>query len=123
MHGDAAHGFYPLYEPLRVNVGNVATIAARRRARAMPTLEEAAAAVLEQERYGWRNAKHAKNWPTSLRLYVFPQLGDKPVSEITSADLRQVLPPIWRAKPETARRVRQRIGAVMKWAVAMRRPP
>ena len=26
LHGDVAHGFYPLYEPLRVNVGNVSTI-------------------------------------------------------------------------------------------------
>ena len=94
-------------------------LAARRRARDMPTFEEAAAAVLEQKRAGWRNEKHGKDWPTSLRLYVFPQLGDKPVSEITSADLLQVLTPIWHAKPETARRVRQRIGAIMKWAVAM----
>ena len=61
----------------------------------------------------------SKDWPTSLRLYVYPQLGDKPVSEITSADLLQVLAPIWRAKPETARRVRQRIGAIMKRAVGM----
>ncbi|MEX3314988.1 tyrosine-type recombinase/integrase [Sulfitobacter sp. PS-8MA] len=29
-----------------------------------------------------------------------------------------VLQPIWLEKPETARRVRQRIGTVMKWAVA-----
>ena len=94
-------------------------LAARRRARDMPTFEEAAAAVLERKRAGWRDEKHGKDWPTSLRLYVFPQLGDKPVSEITSADLLQVLTPIWHAKPETARRVRQRIGAVMKWAVAM----
>ena len=94
-------------------------LAARRRARSMPTLEEAAAVVLEQKRGGWRNEKHGKDWPTSLRLYVFPQLGAKPVSEITSADLLQVLAPIWHAKPETARRVRQRIGAVMKWAIAM----
>ena len=30
-----------------------------------------------------------------------------------------VLAPIWSTKRETARRVRQRIGAVMKWAVAL----
>lgn len=69
-------------------------LAARRRARDMPTFKEAAVAVLEQKRAGWRNEKHGKDWPTSLRLYVFPQIGDKPVSEITSADLLQVLAPI-----------------------------
>ena len=85
----------------------------------MPTFEETATTVLEQKRAGWRNEKHGKDWPKSLWLDVFSQLGDKPVSEITSADLLQVLAPIWHAKPETAHRVRQRIGAVMKWAVAM----
>ena len=29
-----------------------------------------------------------------------------------------VLPPIWHDKRETARRMRQRIGAIMKWAIA-----
>ena len=46
-----------------------------------------------------------------------------PVSEVTTADVLAILTPIWHDKPETARRVRQRIGAVMKWAVAMGLPP
>ncbi len=41
-----------------------------------------------------------------------------PVSEVTTADVLAVLEPIWHEKPETARRVRQRISTVMKWAVA-----
>ncbi len=81
--------------------------------------EEAAAAVLEQQRPGWRNAKHARDWPRSLRAYAFPRIGGLPVSEVTTADVLAILTPIWHDKPETARRVRQRIGAVMKWAVAM----
>lgn len=40
------------------------------------------------------------------------------MADITPADVLAVLTSIWTAKPETARRVRQRIGAVMKWAVA-----
>ncbi len=47
-----------------------------------------------------------------------PRLGAKGVSEITAADVLEVLLPIWSSKPESARRVRQRIGAIMKWAVA-----
>ena len=46
-----------------------------------------------------------------------------PVSEVTTADVLAILTPIWHDKPETARRVRQRIGAVMKWAVAMGHRP
>ena len=53
-----------------------------------------------------------------MREYAFPRLGKRPVGEITTADVLAVLTPIWHDKPETARRVRQRIGAVMKWAVA-----
>ena len=98
-------------------------LAAKSRRRGMPTFEEAAAEVLKQQRAAWRNPKHAKDWPSSLQRYAFPHIGDKPVSEVTSADLLQVLTPIWHAKPETARRVRQRIGAVMKWAVAMQHRP
>ena len=94
-------------------------LAAKRRAHDMPSFEEAAAKVLEQRRGSWRNPKHANDWPTSLRLYAFPRIGDKPVCDVTSADVLQILTPIWHDKPETARRVRQRISAVMKWAVAM----
>ena len=42
-----------------------------------------------------------------------------PVSDVTMADMLATLIPIWHGKPETARRVRQRIGAAMTWAVAM----
>ena len=98
-------------------------LAAKRRHHGVPTFEQAAAAVLKQKRGGWRNPKHAADWPTSLRSYAFPLIGDKLVSDITSADLLLILSPIWHDKPETARRIRQRIGAVMKWAVAMQHRP
>ena len=80
---------------------------------------EAAERVLEQKRPGWRSRKHPRDWIYSLRAYAFPELGHRPVGEITTADILAVLTPIWHGKHLTARRVRQRIGAVMKWAVAM----
>ena len=46
------------------------------------------------------------------------RLARKRVDAVTTADVMAVLLPIWSTKRETARRVRQRIGAVMKWAVA-----
>ena len=93
--------------------------AERHKVRDMPTFAEAAARVLEQLRPGWRSPRHAQDWVSSLRVYAFPQLGHRPVGEITTADVLAVLTPIWHDKQVTARRVRQRIGAVMKWAVAM----
>ena len=85
----------------------------------VPTVEEAAAVVLEQQRPGWRNARYGQAWPRSLRAYAFPRIGAVPVSDVTTANVLAVLTPIWHDKPETAWRVRQRIGAVMKWTVAI----
>ena len=47
-----------------------------------------------------------------------PRIGDRRIDEVTSADVLAVLTPIWHAKAETARQLRQRLGAVMKWAIA-----
>ena len=94
-------------------------LASKRSVHGQLTFEAAAARVMEQQRAGWRNAKHAQDWPRSLRAYAFPRIGAVPVSMVTTADVLAILTPIWHTKPATARRVRQRIGAVMKWAVAM----
>ena len=84
---------------------------------AIPTFKEAARAVVEIRRPGWRNAKHPKDWISSLDRHA-PQLKGMLVSEILPQHVLEVLNPIWHSRPETARRVRQRIGAVMLWAVA-----
>jgi len=91
---------------------------AKREAEAVMTFEEAARAVYEIHRPGWRNVKHAAQFISTLETYTFPRMGSHKITDITTADVLAVLQPIWIAKPETARRVRQRIGTVMKWAVA-----
>ena len=50
---------------------------------------------------------------------MFPTLGSLQVNEIARKHVVDVLRPIWTAKPETARRVRQRIRAVMDRAAAL----
>ena len=42
-----------------------------------------------------------------------------PIAEVSSADVIGILAPIWHDMPPTARKLRQRIRAVMEWAVAM----
>ncbi len=92
---------------------------ARKRRRDIPTFEEAARMVIEIHTPTWRKGgKSAEQWESSLRQYAFPRLGAKCVDTITTADVMAVLVPIWTDKAETARRVRQRISAVMKLAVA-----
>ena len=85
---------------------------------AMPTFREAARACHEMNRPRWRNEKHAANWLATLERHAMPKLGQLPVDRITRADVLAVLTPIWGTRQETARRVRQRVRAVMRWAVA-----
>ena len=94
-------------------------LAERRRTQGIPTFAEAASRVLEQKQAGWRNRKHAREWLSSLKRVAFPRIGKVPVSEVTSADVLEILTPIWHRKAETARRVRLRLRAVLEWAVAM----
>ncbi|MEZ5936391.1 MAG: hypothetical protein R3F54_31725 [Alphaproteobacteria bacterium] len=53
-----------------------------------------------------------------MRDDAFPIIGHRRVDEIGSADVLDVLQPIWLAKPETARRVWQRMRAIFDWAIA-----
>ncbi len=91
----------------------------RRLARAVaPSFEDAAAQVHKAHAAGWKNPKHAAQWLSTLQQYVFPHFGAKQVDKITTADVLRALSPIWLTKPETARRVRQRVAAVLDWAKA-----
>jgi len=91
---------------------------ARRESAAILSFEEAARKVHELHKPTWRNRKHARDFITSLETYAFPKLGRLKATDVTTADVLAVLMPIWTEKAETARRVRQRIGTVMKWTVA-----
>ena len=90
----------------------------RDRTGGVPTFAAALDKVLDVQRPTWRNGgKSEAQWRASLRDYA-GGLMNRPVNEITTADVLAVLVPIWNTKRETARRVRQRIGAVCKWAIA-----
>jgi len=91
---------------------------AKRKAAAVLSFEEAARKVHEMHSPTWKNPKHAAQFISTLETYAFPRLGRLKVPEVTTADVLAVLSPIWVEKAETARRVRQRIGTVMKWAIA-----
>lgn len=80
---------------------------------------DAALELIESKRPGWKSAKHAAQWTSTLEAYVFPGLGRMQVVRIETADVMGVLKPIWTAKPETANRVRQRIEAVLDYASAL----
>lgn len=91
----------------------------REERKSVPTFAEAAETVIRIHAQAWRNGgKSEDQWRSSLETYAFPRLGNMPINRIWPKDVMNALLPIWHTKPVTARRVRQRVGAVMKWAIA-----
>jgi integrase len=86
-------------------------------ARAM-TFEDCAKAYIAAHKAGWRNPKHAAQWPATLESYVYPIMGDLPVQAVDVGLVMRAIEPIWTTKPETASRVRGRIESVLDWATA-----
>ena len=82
------------------------------------TFREVADMFLASHEAGWRNVKHRQQWRNTLSTYVFPTMGDAPVTSIGVGEVMLVLDPIWREKPETASRVRGRIEAILDFAAA-----
>lgn len=130
VHGkrrSAGLGGYPLvtlseareraFELRRTARQGIDPLALKRKAE-IPTFREAARKTVETLRPTWKSEGHAKRWIASLERYVFPRLGSVRVDAITAQDVMSVLTATWDTKTDTTRRVRQRISAVMRWAVA-----
>lgn len=65
------------------------------------------------------NGKHIAQWITTLETYAFPVMGKMSVEDVSQIEIDEVLDPIWTVKPETARRVLQRISTVFDHACGM----
>ena len=102
----------------RAAVADGRDILSERRRPATPTFREAALTVHETNRPRWRNAKQTRNWIQTLERHAMPTLADIPVDRIGREEVLGVLTPIWTTRPETARRVRQRIRTVLRWSMA-----
>ena len=114
----------PLAEARRRAAANRLVVAAggdplegRRRA-GVPTFREAAERTYQVHRPRWRNAKVAAVWLQSMERHAFPVIGALPVNRVRREDVLKILEPIWGTKPETARKLRQRIRATLKWCQA-----
>lgn len=99
----ARSGMSPLEEKRRVTV-------------VIPTFREASRLVHAEHCKAWKNGKHTDQWLTTLEKYAWPKLGDLKVDAVDGPLIRDVLAEIWLDIPETARRVKQRIGAVLDWS-------
>ena len=92
-------------------------LAEKRRA-VTPVFRDAAQAVYDANRPRWRSERHAANWWGSLEKHVFPEIGDIRVDRIAQSDVLRILTPIWTTRPEVARKTRQRIRTILRWAMA-----
>ena len=98
----ARAGISPLEEKRRVTI-------------VVPSFKEASKLVHAENSKSWKSGKHIDQWLTTLGKYAWPSLGDLKVDAIDGPIIRDVLAEIWLEIPETARRVKQRIGAVLDW--------
>jgi integrase len=80
------------------------------------TFRQCAETYIKAHQAGWKNAKHARQWPTTLDRYVYPAFGELPVQLVDTALVMKALAPIWSTTPETAARVRGRIESILGWA-------
>jgi integrase len=79
--------------------------AAKKAAKPIPTFQEIAKLVIEDAQRKSVNAKVRYQWERHLGPTYSGPLLDRPVHEITAMDVAAVLRPVWRAKPEVARKL------------------
>ena len=94
----------------------------RRRARNLdaelpPSFKQAAIATHAAQKHGWAE-RTANAFLSSLEMHAYPKLGQKRVDTITADDVADVLKVIWLEKATTAKKVRQRIAAVLDYSSA-----
>jgi len=116
-------GVYPvvtLSEARQKALGNRRSIEQGRNPKApsVPTFSQATEQVIRLHSAKWKTGgRSVAIWRSSLGRLAAP-LADVRVDKVTTSQVLAVLSPIWHEKAETARKVRQRISAVMRWAIA-----
>lgn len=85
---------------------------------AIVTFKNAADAYIAANGDSWRNAKHRQQWENTLATYAYPVIGCMPVADVDTPHVLRILEPIWKAKAETASRLRGRIETVLDSAKA-----
>ena len=92
-------------------------LAEKRKAK-IPTFHEATLKTWEALKPRWRNAVHIKNWRQIMEKYALPVIGPTPIDKLGREDVLKILTPLWTKRPESARRLRQKMRATFNWAQA-----
>ena len=85
----------------------------------VPTFREATDKTIAIHARAWKpSSRTEKQWRSLFKRYVYPSIGDRAVSKVLTGDLLAILAPLAVARAETARKLRQRLSLVFRWAVA-----
>ena len=124
---DLGLGAYPdvsLADARRLTAANRSAVAAGQdpTAKQAPTtqltFEETARRYFETHSPSWRSSRHTSNWLSRLKRHAFPHIGNIPIQQVTHSHVIDMLLLIWTSHPETARKVRQHVHNVFRWAIA-----
>ena len=90
-----------------------------RKATGVPTLADAAAAVIDIQAKSWREGSRTREaWESNLRRYAFPTLGETAVSLIGAPELLAVVEPLWGTKRRPMNDLLNRLSLIFRWATA-----
>ena len=87
--------------------------AAKAQAARQVTFAKYATQYMNDRRETFKSVKQAKLWEATLRDYAIPVIGKLNVNDITDQHIQKLLDPIYNTKRETARKVVQRVAAIM----------
>jgi hypothetical protein len=90
--------------------------ASRKAERPIPTFEDIAKLVVADAQRKTANPKVAYQWACHLGSAYSGPLLNRPVNEITTVDVAAILRPVWRSKPEVARKLYPAIRRVFERA-------
>jgi hypothetical protein len=82
------------------------------------TFADCASAYVAAHRDGWRSIVHARQWDQTLDDYVLPIIGRLSIADVGPADVKRVLAPIWKTKPEVARKVAGKVSMIIRYGIA-----
>jgi integrase len=81
------------------------------------TFADGATAYIRAQEPGW-TSKHASEWRSTLDKYALSIFGNLPVATVDTGLIRRALDQVWAERPETARRLLDRIRRVLDAAAA-----
>lgn len=87
---------------------------------AQKTFAECEAATLAAKAPGCKHpAKVVAEWRSRMDRYVNPAFGQQGIGSLRAADVAAVLRPLWRTQYHTAKKIREDLAAVFRYAKAM----